>query len=183
MSSVIGIHDGHNAAAALVKNGCVELILQEERFTRIKNQGDAPASAVRAAMDLAGENTTRVALNGLYMNYGQWHRETIANEYQRSSSLASRCKQPLKNTVIDHVYQRQKAGARKRELAKLGVDIHLMEPVEHHLAHASAAYYTCPWRASGGETLVLTCDGSGDRLCATVSIGEGLGLQRIAEIS
>jgi carbamoyltransferase len=183
VSCVVGIHDGHNAAAALVRDGRIELILQEERFTRIKNQGDVPFAAARAVLDSAGGTAHRIALNGLYMSYGQWQPETVLREYERSSGFISRCKQPLKKTVVDRLYQQRRAGARVRELAKLGVDSRGMEPVEHHLAHASAAYYTCPWRGSGGKTLIFTCDGSGDRLSATVSIGEGLRLERIAEIS
>ncbi len=53
--------------------------------------------------------------------------------------------------------------------------------MEHHLAHASAAYFTSPWRED--KALVLTCDGSGDRLSATVSIGDNGELRRIAEVS
>ncbi len=53
-------------------------------------------------------------------------------------------------------------------------------PVEHHTAHAAAAYYGSGW--TSGRVLVLTCDGSGDRLCATVSIGDGGRLERIAAV-
>jgi carbamoyltransferase len=54
--------------------------------------------------------------------------------------------------------------------------------VEHHLAHA-VAYLTAPWGADGGPTLALTCDWSGDRVSATVSVGEKGSLTRLAEIS
>ena len=180
MSVVIGIHDGHNASAALVRDGKVELALQEERFTRVKNQGDAPASAVALARKLAGAGGARVALNGHYMNYGQWQRDRILQEYERCSSLGSRLKQPLKGTAADRWYQARKAEAREETLAGLGFEREQMQPVEHHLAHASAAYYTSPWQE--GRALVLTCDGSGDRLSATVSIGDAGRLTRIAEI-
>jgi carbamoyltransferase len=185
VSAVIGIHDGHNATAALVRDGKVELILQEERFTRVKNQGDAPAAAAQQALALAGGGTPRVALNGLYMNYGQWARETVIRDYERSSSFTGRMKQPLKNTIVDRVYQKRQAGTRAERLGEIGLNRASLEPVEHHTAHAAAAYYTAPWRESQSraETLVLTCDGSGDRLSASVSIGQGNSLRRIAEIS
>ena len=41
-NSVIGIHDGHNSAIALVKDGRLDFAQQEERLTRIKNQGNMP---------------------------------------------------------------------------------------------------------------------------------------------
>jgi carbamoyltransferase len=184
VSCFAGIHDGHNAAAALVRDGVVEYVTQEERFTRVKNQGDAPRSALREALERSSGETPRIALNGYYMNYGQWRRETVMRDYATCSSFGGRLKQPLKNTVLDRVYRRRKADWRAEQLARLGLEKNRLEPVEHHLAHASAAYYTSPWREScRGRTLVLTCDGSGDRLSATVSIGEGLDLRRIAEIS
>src|SRR5262249_14791686 len=82
-------------------------------------------------------------------------------------------------------YQKHQAEARRDRLAGIGLDRQALKPVEHHTAHAAAAYYTAPWRdsRSGAETLVLTCDGSGDRLSASVSIGRGNELTRIAEIS
>jgi carbamoyltransferase len=182
-NTVIGIHDGHNASVALVRHGRVEFALQEERITRIKNQGDAPGNALDRALVVAGNAAAdaRIALNGLYVNCGQWQREKILNDYGRSSTFGSRVKQPLKGTFVDHAYQRRKAAAREERLTELGLSRERMEPVEHHLAHASAAYYTCPWPEE--RVLVLTCDGSGDRLSATVSLGERGNLTRVAQIS
>src|ERR1700730_9351191 len=102
MSLVLGVHDGHNASIALLRDGRIELALQEERLTRVKNQGDAPGGALRVALALA--NTTTVpagppvvaALNGHYMNYHQWQRETILRDYARCSSIGSRLKQYFK---------------------------------------------------------------------------------------
>lgn len=185
MSTVVGIHDGHNASVAVVRDGTVEFALQEERLTRVKNQGDAPLTASREARRIGSASSdaepVRIALNGHYMNYNQWQRETILCDYERSGGFASRIKQPLKNTFIDHAYQRRKSQERLESLSKLGWNSYAPEPVEHHLAHASAAYYTSPW--SDGKALVVTCDGSGDRLSATVSIGDRGKLTRIAEVS
>jgi carbamoyltransferase len=181
--AVIGVHDGHNAAVALVRDGRVELALQEERITRIKNQGDAPENALALALEGANGSgaTARVALNGRYMNYGQWQRETILADYGRCSTLPSRIKQSLKDTFVDRLYRQRKAGIREQRYQDLGIERGRLEAVEHHLAHASAAYYTCPWRDE--RTLVLTCDGSGDRVSATVNVGERGELTRIAEVS
>jgi carbamoyltransferase len=180
MSTVIGVHDGHNASVALVRDGRVEFALQEERITRVKNQGDVPKNALAAVLRDAGTGA-RVALNGRYMNYGQWGRETILEDYGHSSNAIGRMKQPLKNTFVDRAYQRRKAAAREERLGEVGIGSDWIEPVEHHLAHASAAYYTCPWPDE--PVLVITCDGSGDRVCATVSIGDRGRLTRLAQVS
>ena len=183
MSLILGVHDGHNASAALLRDGRIELALQEERLTRVKNQGDAPAGAVRAALERIPEKTVpSVALNGHYMNYRQWPRETILRDYARSSSLASCVKQSLKNSGLDRLYQARKASERAGHLDAIGLSRDRLTPVEHHRAHAAAAYYTSPYQA-GDKVLVFTCDGSGDRLAATVSVGEKGELRRLAEVS
>ena len=183
MSTVVGIHDGHNASAALLRDGRLEFAMQEERLTRVKNQGDLPRLAGRAALELANGQaaSARVALNGLYMNYGQWTREAIMTDYQRAGGFASHMKQALKGTFVDKWYQRGRQRRREQQVETLGVARGRLEAVEHHLAHASAAYYTCPW--PDDKVLVFTCDGSGDRLSATLSIGEKGELTRIAEVS
>jgi carbamoyltransferase len=115
------------------------------------------------------------------MNYNQWQRETIVRDYEQSGDLMGRWKQPLKGTLVDRAYQKRKADQRAEALSGIGVAKERAEAVEHHLAHASAAYHTAPW--GDKKTLVLTCDGSGDRLSATVSIGERGSLSRIATVS
>jgi carbamoyltransferase len=181
MSVFVGIHDGHNASVAIVRDGRVAFALQEERLTRVKNQGDAPAGAAKLAFRMLNGDGARVGLNGLYLNYHQWQRETILRDYDRSSDLIGRWKQVLKGTIVDREYQRRKAAQRLEALAEIGVAETRVEPVEHHLAHASAAYHTAPWKDE--KVLVLTCDGAGDRLSATVSMGERGVLSRIAAVS
>jgi carbamoyltransferase len=182
MSVFVGIHDGHNASVAVVRDGRIELALQEERLTRIKNQGDAPARAVRLAFQTLNGDAARAqfGLNGRYMNYNQWQPETILRDYERSADLVGRTKQSLKGTFVDRAYQKRKAELRAEALSEIGVAKGRIERVEHHLAHASAAYHTAPWRDE--KILVLTCDGSGDRLSATVNIGENGALSRIASV-
>jgi carbamoyltransferase len=183
VSVFVGIHDGHNASVAVVRDGRIELALQEERFTRVKNQGDAPEEAARLAFRMVNGDipSARIGLNGLYMNYHQWERETILADYERSGDLLGRWKQVFKGTFVDRAYQRRKADQRIEALSGIGVPKQKMEAVEHHLAHASAAYHTVPW--PGEKILVLTCDGSGDRLSATVNIGSNGVLTRIATVS
>jgi carbamoyltransferase len=179
----MGIHDGHNASVAVVRDGRIEFAFQEERLTRIKNQGDAPGRSAKLAFQmLNGDGVgAQVGLNGLYMNYNQWQSGAIVDDYERSADVLSRWKQPFKGTFVDRLYQKRKADRRGEALAEIGIAKERVETVEHHLAHASAAYHTAPWRDE--KILVLTCDGSGDRVSATVNIGERGTLSRIATVS
>ena len=44
---ILGIHDGHNASVALMKNGRIIDAIQEERFNRIKNFGGYPKKSIQ----------------------------------------------------------------------------------------------------------------------------------------
>ena len=124
MSVFVGIHDGHNASVAILRDGRIELALQEERLTRIKNQGDAPAGAAKLAFQLLNGDVgcAQVGLNGLYMNYNQWQRETILRDYERSSDLAGRWKQPFKGTFVDRAYRKRKAEQRALRVSARGAE-------------------------------------------------------------
>jgi len=180
LKTILGIHDGYNATASILDEGRVVAAVQEERLTRIKNQGDLPRQAIRDVISLANvdlSTVSRVALGGKYVSYGVYGRKDTRNHYERSGNLTEKLKQPLKNTFIDTLYQRHKARERERQFVELGFDQKKLAPVDHHTSHAAAAYYGSGWK---GKVLILTCDGCGDRLSATVSIGENGQLERIA---
>lgn len=182
MQTILGLHDGHGAAAALLDRGRVVAAVQEERLTRIKNQGGLPYQAISdifSMISVASSAIGKVALNGMYVTYDHWDPKPLLENYERSGRLSEQLKQLLKGTFIDDIYQRSKARERTHQLAKIGFDNGRLAPVDHHTAHAAAAYYGSGWQ---GTVLVLTCDGSGDRLSGTVSIGENGQLRRIASI-
>jgi carbamoyltransferase len=54
---ILGVHCGHNSSAALMADGAVVGAVQEERFTKRKNQVAFPAKAIRHLVDahLAGD--------------------------------------------------------------------------------------------------------------------------------
>ncbi|SON50967.1 carbamoyltransferase C-terminal domain-containing protein [Vibrio tapetis] len=64
--NVLGIYDGHNSSASLSINGEVVCAVQEERFTKRKNEVGFPTNAVRYIMEkfeLCNENLDIVAMS------------------------------------------------------------------------------------------------------------------------
>ena len=47
---ILGIHDGHNASAALIINGKLICALGEERLSRDKHQYGFPSKAIEAVL-------------------------------------------------------------------------------------------------------------------------------------
>ena len=182
VKKILGIHDGHNAAAALLENGRIAAAVQEERLTGVKNQGGLPREAIGDVLLAAGGALTeieKVALNGNYMTYDHWDREPLLTTYEQSKGIVAQLKQPLKGTFVDGLYQKSIARQRLGQLSGIGFNNGRVESVDHHLAHAAATYYGSGYNS---KVLVLTCDGGGDRLSGTVSIGQNGRLERIASI-
>ena len=184
---VVGVHNGHNAAAACVSDGELSFALQEERLTRLKNQGGLPLRTLKViAGDFAEPASTSrrmpIAFGGRNLTACAWNRDEILASYGNTSCgpvgrmkrLAR--KSPAMSESINHF----KFLKLKRELNDnlQGTDV---EPTgfDHHLCHAAAAYFG--WGRMEEDILVLTCDGAGDCSCATVNIGRNGQIRTIAK--
>ena len=79
---ILGIHDGHNAAAALLRDGIVVAAVQEERITRRKNHDAFPANAIARVLSIAGLSAAGVdlmALNGSHQPRRRTREELMAS--------------------------------------------------------------------------------------------------------
>lgn len=183
-SNILGIHDGHNSTIAYLKEGELVDVLQEERLRRVKNVGNFPEMAFKNTI-INNELKTdelHIGFNGLYMNYGVWDRGSILKDYESSKSLNTSVKVKVKsNKTVFSVYTSRKDKERITLLNSLiNCPSIYIQSIEHHTAHAASAYYG--W-GKNDKVLILTCDGQGDGLCATVSIGENGKLSRIAIVT
>jgi carbamoyltransferase len=184
---ICGIHDGHNAAAALVCDGKLLGALQEERITRIKNWNGFPLQAIERLLGMAGACWSDVdafvyAGKESYVGAGNSHsREAQIEAYKKVANLNERLRGYLKRTPLRGFVQFLRYQRRIKPLEEKGVSPGRIKVIEHHRCHAATAYYGEKPRK---EALVMTLDGAGDGLCATVSIPlDNAGLQRLSVIN
>ena len=173
---ILGIHDGHNSAACLVEDGVVIAALQEERITRSKNQFSFPYRAIEWVLESTGTDPGdlhRVAIHSKHVPYAK-SRDEMLEEYAASQSFDYSIRQMIKKTPATAWYRRRRRTARLAEVRTAGLPVDRVGFVDHHTAHAAAAYHGSPWKDE--KVLVLTCDGMGDDLCASIRIGERGGL-------
>jgi carbamoyltransferase len=184
--TVVGIHNGHNAAAAVVRDGQLAFALQEERLTRLKNQGGLPVETLKTIQsDYAPANgaphALPVAFGGKNLTQCHWKRDAILASYGNSSCgpIGRMKRLARKSPAVSDVINRFKLWHLEEELsAKLeGAKPHATG-FDHHLCHAAAAYFG--WGRLNEDVLVLTCDGAGDSVCATVNIGKDGKLRTLA---
>lgn len=198
MTAILGVHDGHLATAALVKNGRLTACVSEERFSRIKNQSGFPAQAIDFVLRQAGLDANELDLVVLA---GYDLAPIGATTSQDEGSLGGIYKtiSPLRRawgSVEYHVPLLQGVGnlsyrlysrpgfrlIRKQRLQKLTRHLSIapkkVRILDHHFCHAYSAMYGPPWK--GKEYLVMTLDGEGDELCATVNLVQDGKLRRLA---
>ncbi len=175
----LGINDGHNAGAALVKNGAVAAAILEERLVNVKNYSGVPVRAIHEVFRISGihphdvDIVSIVSLNRVYAPLKELPWKVRLFEWI-SPYVASHW---WSRFYVRMLSRRRRMKELREVLRPLGLQGKELIFVEHHRAHAATAYYTRPWEE---PSLVLTADGSGDGLSSTVSVGEGFETERIA---
>lgn len=194
--NIIGIHDGHNATVALLREGRITYAVSEERLSRVKNQGGFPARVldrVLAETGLRPADIDKAIFTTNNVHNSTWfdrdlllkrYRETM--DYQPSAPgiksilgkfAVSRLGRWRPKARTPSVEQR---AARFRPLLERGFSLAQIDTMDHHTAHAASAYFA--HHDFDRDVLCLTNDGGGDGLCGSVSIGRAGQLQRLAEI-
>jgi carbamoyltransferase len=177
---ILGIHDGHNCGATLLDEGKIVAAVCEERLTRRKNELGYPIKSIDEVLDIAGVASSdlhHVAFASNFMHTAE-HLDRALEWYRAGGEEQIRDHQRDKS-YLQAVFDKRRQERVAKATDHLGISAGKISFVEHHLAHGAAAYYGAPLDLDG-PTLIMTCDGAGDGLSATVSIGRGTSIERIA---
>ena len=185
---VTGIHLGHNAAAALVEDGRLIFAMQEERLSRVKNQGGLPVLTLDYISSVANAQVTDhvardVALGGKNLSLCYWRRDDILRTAGSAApNLVGRAKNLARSNpaISDWINQRKWNGIAANLGPVMGGGEVPVHGLDHHTCHAASAYFG--WGKMDDDILVLTCDGAGDRLCATINIARNGKIRRVAGV-
>lgn len=177
---VLGIHDGHDAGVALLRDGKLLVCSAEERRRNVKNWAGVPTESLRAVFQFTSvspKDVDLVALSGLIRNV------TPTREYRPATTVLFSLAWLGRTQMATRFGRWLLAKVRKRRalltaLAELGMGDKPVVPFDHHLCHAATAYYHRPWSDSA---TILTLDGAGDGLCATVGVGQGDQMRVLAQ--
>lgn len=178
--TVLGIHDGHNAGAALIRDGKVLAAISEERLVNIKNFSGPPLLSIAKVYEISNvpfHETDLIAIGCLVRVGAAYPSEDIWGKLQVKLAPLFHSHFFAKSYVKFFHSFREMNNLKDlfTQLRLSGVPITF---VEHHLTHAATAFYQRPWRE---DAIILTLDGAGDGLSATVSIGSGFHIKRLAE--
>ncbi|MCL5100757.1 MAG: hypothetical protein M1122_02285 [Candidatus Marsarchaeota archaeon] len=192
--TTLGIHDMHDAGAATVADGVIKGAINEERFTKKKNDVGFPIHSIRYLLETS-EDVQNIAVPwyGGSALFARMYPKLEANrrmlwrkEVKKPSNLSLNFRNMIFNVMQNQrpksLWKRAGVGIGTRIISKrlsnFGINkkIHF---VDHHLAHASSAYYPSGFK----EALIITLDGAGDGLSGTVSIGDNGTIKRINQFN
>src|SRR5262245_28590138 len=163
MSAVLGISAYyHDAAAALVVDGEIVAAMQEERFSRAKNDASLPVDVARACLLRGGITAGDLDRVVYYENsYAKLERVLVSTlrSFPRSWRQFPRAigaQLGSKIWVFDRLSE------------ALGVPRERVVHTEHHRSHAASAFFTSPF----DRAAVLTVDGVGEDTSTAIWRGD-----------
>lgn len=182
----------HDSGVALIKDGVIVAAVQEERFTRRKQDASFPAQSIKYCLAEAGIHLTDLDHVAFYdkpfLKFERLLETYLAeapygfNTFIKSIPLWLKDKLFLKETLarkfeslfLDMTSRDLEAGKKfKKDI------ITKMLFGEHHQSHAASAFYPSPYE----ESAILTVDGVGEWATTSISYGNGAKIEFIKEIN
>jgi carbamoyltransferase len=188
--NILGIWDGHDSGAALLQDGELRFAVNEERLTRRKLEIAFPSRSIEACLEQTGlrpadiqvvaASTTDPAKAIGRVWPGSKERYYAVRRRKAPPGSMSGVTRALKYRITEwkpgHVSRELSRLALRRQLSRNALATAALRLVDHHESHAATAA-----RASGfSACAVLTIDGVGDGLSATISSFRDGHLQRLA---
>jgi carbamoyltransferase len=169
MSKILGISAFyHDSAAAIIIDGIIIAAAQEERFTRQKHTADFPVNAIRFCLEYSGCSIDELDAVVFY------DKPLLKFERLIETYYAFAPKGFLQFVTAIPVWLKEKLFLKKllydglNEVEKYDKkQLKLLFP-QHHLSHASSAFYPSPYK----EAAILTIDGVGEWATASICHGK-----------
>ncbi len=172
----------HESGVALIDDdGNVVFAAAEERFSRKKLDGDFPELSIKKMLEFTGikkEEVFYVVIPAIN-NFGKFFRfaEFIYRErlgyLLKPSAYKVFYKLFLSEKNVSKIKDQEGEGGFKmkffwKTFIKQNFPNAKIVKVDHHMSHASGAYFTSPWE----ESLIITSDGAGNLLSSVVAVGK-----------
>jgi carbamoyltransferase len=168
----------HDSAAALIEDGHIIAAVQEERFTRKKQDARYPENAIRYCLEEGG-----LALDELdYIVFYEKPFVKFERLLETYLAFAPRgfpsFRMALPLWIKEKLFQKDLLGKRLKARAPNFDWQHKLLFAEHHQSHAASAFYPSPFE----EALILTMDGVGEWVTTSVGIGQNHNIHMLKEI-
>lgn len=167
--NIVGISYGyHDSACCLLQDGKLVAAVQEERFSRVKNDRSLPTSAFEYCLREGGITIADVD--------GMAYYEDPQLKLGRQVWMAYVPNLPAQRR--DGIIDRLAAGNPVQTIRQIWGFTGPIEIVDHHLSHAASSYYFSGF----DEAAILTVDGVGDWASTTYGFAKGPHIERFEQV-
>lgn len=170
----------HESSCALIRDGEIVFLIEEERLNREKHTSKFPEQAVRAA--LAQESISLAEVDAVTFFWVPLKElagnlKHVVKFFPQSLHLLTAPSGGDDLTALKRLWKMRTVG---RELSRSfgsprDPRIHF---VEHHLCHAASAFFVSPF----DESAILTIDGRGESTTTMMARGQGSTLEKLQEV-
>lgn len=172
---ILAVHAGHNASVCIGDESGLIYAVQEERLNGEKNYWAYPKLAVEDCMKQVGakQKDIRAIAHGSNYVLCRYHsREDVMNSYSRQMTKTGLIRQQIAMPLMLALRPTFGRDQFEKHIKESGFNDVPISYYDHHLTHGTTAYYGL--RDNPKEKyLVLTCDGVGDFVCASVRVMGG----------
>jgi carbamoyltransferase len=168
----------HDSAACLVRDGEIVSAVQEERFTRKKNDADFPARSVAHCLEESALSLDEIDYVGFYdkplLTFNRLLETYLAFAPLGLRSFVT----AIPIWVKQKVFQKDLI---LKELANLGRGALPRDKLLfgfHHHSHAASAFYPSPF----DEAAIVVMDGVGEWATTSVGVGSGTKVDLLQEV-
>ncbi|MCF8253166.1 MAG: carbamoyltransferase [Bacteroidia bacterium] len=169
----------HDSAAAILVNGTVVAAAQEERFTEVKNDASFPLNSITYCLKEAKINSSDLDAIVFYDKPFLKFERLLDTYFETAPRGFQSFIQSMPIWLKEKVFLKSKI---KKEIKQIDSQINWKKTQllfsNHHLSHASSAFYASPF----DESAILTIDGVGEWATASISHGKGNQISTLKEI-
>ncbi|MES2087668.1 MAG: carbamoyltransferase C-terminal domain-containing protein [Patescibacteria group bacterium] len=175
--TILGLHFGHGAGAAIIVDGQIVADVSEERFNHVKHSSDLPFASIKFCLKMAGisaREIDEIAVAGLAVGdqleciFGL----KVAIPEKPAENLKEKIYLSGKRIVRSLFFGNRPSTGLRTPLYCRDFFLEKLPKVtfvEHHLAHAAGAYFTAN---DNRKMVIATMDGSGDGKSSCIWRGE-----------
>jgi carbamoyltransferase len=173
MSAVLGISAHyHDAAAAILVDGKIVAAMQEERFSRKKNDPSLPRHAISACLEQAGLNPEDLGLVVFYEDPFAKLERVLLSQLRTFPRSWRQFPRAVGSQISSKIWVLDQISG------LLGIPRERVITTTHHHSHAASAFFASPYERAA----ILTIDGVGEDISTGLWMGEGTQVKPLSGI-
>ncbi len=163
----------HDSSACIVKDGSLEVALEEERFTRQKHTGQFPVKSIEKCLELSGLEFGDIDAIAVSIKPTLHWPKKVAYALRN----LSKSRPFIKHELINGYWKQRTFWSWINKNWPNEASRPSIHFVPHHMSHAAGTFYVSPYE----NAAILSLDGSGEWASSMLAHGMGIEVKEISQ--